>query len=175
MRYAMILIFAAMITCAAIDIELVAKGGPSFPTGQWGNSLSTGVDVGLSVSWVITPSLKVGGGINGSVFGSTDQGSVTLTLIKPGINVGYYLRPWGNVFNPGIECGFGVCRSSLSNDDGADPVSWDPFWRVGMRWDFSMGAGFRGRVGADYSSVLGEIETGDSFILLFGISREVTL
>ena len=175
MRYAMILTFAAMIACAAIDIELVATGGPSFPTGQWGNSLSTGVDVGLSASWIVTPSLRVGGLINGNVYGGADQGSATFTLLKPGINVGYYLRPWGSVFNPGIEGGFGICRSSLSNGDGADPVSWDPFWRVGMRWDFSMGAGFRGRTGVDYSSVLGEKETGDSFTLLFGISREVTL
>jgi hypothetical protein len=91
------------------------------------------------------------------------------------MSIGYFLRPWGNVFNPGIECSFGMCRSSLSNGSGTDPATWDMFWSAGLSWDFSIGAGFRGRVGTDYTSVIAELESGDSFSLLLGFSKEVTL
>jgi len=96
-------------------------------------------------------------------------------MLTPALTASYYLRPWGNTFNPGLECAFGLCRSSLSNSGGADPVSWDPAWRAGFRWDFSLGGTYRGQVGMDYSSVLADIEQADTFLLLFGFTKEVTL
>ena len=68
-----------------------------------------------------------------------------------------------------------MCRSSLSNSGGTDPATWDPYWTVGLRWNFSIGGGFRGEVGSDYTSVMAEMQSGDAFNLQFGISREVAL
>ncbi|MCD4701042.1 MAG: hypothetical protein K8S24_04205 [Candidatus Aegiribacteria sp.] len=175
MKWAMILVCSAAAACSAIDIDLAAETGLSYPTGQWGSSLNTGADVGLSASWVINPSFRAGLGFSLSVFGSSDQGAASLTLFKPHLKAAYYLRPWGKVFNPGVVCSFGFCRSSLSNSGGTDPASWDPFWKAGLRWNFSLGAGFRGEVGGDYTSIMAEVENGDLFTLHFGISREVTL
>ena len=171
----MILAFSAAAVCSAIDVGLSGEIGMSYPTGQWGNSLNTGLDAGVSASWIVTRSFRTGLGFSLSVFGSSDQGAASLTFFEPQLKAGYYLRPWGNVFNPGIVCSFGFCRSSLSNSGGTDPSTWDPFWKAGLRWNFSVGSGFRGEVGADYSSIMAEMKTGDSFILQFGISREVTL
>jgi hypothetical protein len=146
----MIFAFTVAAVCSAIDIDLGAEIGMSYPTGQWGNSLNTGV-------------------------GSSDQGAASLTFFEPQLKAGYYLRPWGNIFNPGVVCAFGLCRSSLSNSGGTDPASWDPFWNVGLRWNFSIGGGFRGEAGGNYSNIMAEMETGDSFSLQLGISREVAL
>jgi len=175
LKWAIILVCSAVAACSAIDIDIAAGAGLSYPTGQWGNSLNTGVEAGLSASWIVTPSFRTGLGFSLSVFGSSDQGAASLTFFKPQLKAGYFLRPWGKVFNPGAVCAFGFCRSSLSNSGGTDPASWDPFWKVGLRWNFSLGGDFRGEVGADYSSVMAEIENGDEFILQFSISREVAL
>lgn len=175
MKWFIILACSAAAVCSAIDIDFAVGTGLSYPTGQWGNSLNTGVDAGLSASWIVTPSFRTGLGFSFSVFGSSDQGAASLTLLKPHLRAGYYLRPWGKVFNPGVVCAFGFCRSALSNSGGTDPVTWDPFWKAGLRWNFSLGGGFRGEVGGDYSSIMAEIENGDLFTLHFGISREVTL
>ena len=171
----MILVFSTAAVCAAIDVDFSGGIGMSYPTGQWGNSLNTGLNAGVSASWVVTRSFRTGLGFSLSVFGSSDQGAASLTFFEPQLKAGYYLRPWGKVFNPGVVCAFGFCRSSLSNSGGTDPVTWDPFWKAGLRWNFSVGNGFRGEVGADYFSVMAEMKTGDSFVLQFGISREVTL
>ena len=171
----MILAFSAAAICSAIDIDLGAEIGMCYPTGQWGNSLNTGVDAGLSASWIVTQSFRTGLGLSFSVFGSSDQGAASLTFFEPQLKAGYYLRPWGNIFNPGVVCAIGLSRSSLSNSGGTDPASWDPFWNVGLRWNFNIGSGFRGEIGGDYSSIMAEMETEDSFSLKFGISREVEL
>ncbi len=175
MKWVIILACSAAAVCSAIDIDFAAETGLSYPTGQWGKSLNTGVDAGLSASWIVTPSFRAGLGLSLNVFGSSDQGAASLTFFKPQLKAGYYLRPWGKIFNPGVVCAFGFCRSTLSNSGGTNPASWDPFWKVGLRWNFSLGGGFRGEVGGDYSSIMAEIESGDVFTLQFGISREVTL
>ncbi|MFO8182541.1 MAG: hypothetical protein R6U39_00070 [Candidatus Aegiribacteria sp.] len=175
MKLAMILAFSAALTAAAVNVDLSAGTGLSYPTGKWGNSLNTGIDAGLHALWAPTRSLRAGLGLSVSVFGSSDMGTASLTHLKPRLMAGYYLRPWGNVFNPGFVCSFGICRSSLSNSGGSDPATWDPFWSAGFRWNFSVGGGFRGETGFDYSSIMAEMQSGDSFTLRFGISREVTL
>lgn len=175
MKYVPALLLAAVMACTAADIGFTASVGPTFPTGQWGRNLSTGIDARLMGEWLITPSLRAGAGVQGMLLGSTDGGSASLTIVTPQVSFAWFLRPWGRVFNPGIECAFGMGRSSLSNGDGHDPITWDPAWRAGLRWDFSMGGGFRGRVGLDYSSIIAEMEQADAFTLLFGFSTEVTI
>ena len=175
MKLTLALVLTAALVCTAVDLDLTVSLGPAFSTGQWGRNLGTGIDGRITGAWMITPSLRVGMGIEGQALSSTDGGSASLTMLTPALVTSYYLRPWGNSFNPGVECAFGLCRTSLSNSGGADPVTWDPAWRAGLRWDFSLGGSFRGRIGADYSSVLAEMEQADSFLLLFGFSREVTL
>lgn len=175
MKHVLALLLTAAWVVSAADLGVAVSVGPSFPIGSWGRNLSTGIDARLIGEWIITPSLRAGAGVQGMAFGSTDGGSASLSMIVPQAVVSWYLRPWGNTFNPGIECAFGFCRSSLSNGNGADPVTWDPAWRAGLRWDFSLGGGFRGRVGADYSSILAEKETADGFGLLVGFGTEVTL
>lgn len=175
MKIAIAMAFSVAIVAAAVNVDLALDTGLSYPTGKWGNSLNTGLNAGLYATWLASPSLKAGLGLSVSVFGSGDQGAASMTMVKPQIRAGYYLRPWGNVFNPGLVCSFGMCRSSLSNSGGTDPATWDPFWTVGLRWNFSIGGGFRGEVGSDYSSVMAEMQSGDSFNLQFGVSREVAL
>jgi hypothetical protein len=96
-------------------------------------------------------------------------------MLFPHVSLAYYLRPWGDVFNPGIEAGAGMCRSSLSSGDGADPATWDPCWRAGIRWDFLLGAGFRGAIGCDYTGIMAKEKQGDTFGLVFTVSREVSI
>jgi hypothetical protein len=175
LKWAIILACSAAAACSAIGIDIAAGAGLSYPTGQWGNSLNTGVDAELSASWIVTPSFRAGLGVSFNVFGSNDQGAASLTFFKPQLKAGYYLRPWGNVFNPGVVCAFGMSRTSLSNSGGTDPATWDPFWKMGLRWNFSVGGGFRGEVGGDFSSILAEMESADVFTLQFCISREVAI
>lgn len=175
MKLAMILALSAAWVAAAVNIDLSAGTGLSYPAGKWGNSLNTGIHADLNALWAPTRSLRAGLGLSMSVFGSSDMGTASLTQLKPRLKAGYYLRPWGDVFNPGFVCSFGMCRSSLSNSGGSDPPSWDPFWSAGFRWNFSAGGGFRAEAGFDYSSILAEMQSGDSFTLRFGISREVAL
>ena len=175
MKIAIAMALSVAMVAAAVNVDLALDTGLSYPTGKWGNSLNTGLNAGLYAAWLASPSLKAGLGISVSVFGSGDQGAASMTMVRPQIRAGYYLRPWGNVFNPGLVCSFGMCRSSLSNSGGTDPATWDPFWTVGIRWNFSIGGGFRGEVGSDYSSVMAEMQSGDSFNLQFGVSREVAL
>ena len=175
MKIAIAMALSVAMVAAAVNVDLALDTGLSYPTGKWGNSLNTGLNAGLYAAWLASPSLKAGLGISVSVFGSGDQGAASMTMVRPQIRAGYYLRPWGNVFNPGLVCSFGMCRSSLSNSGGTDPATWDPFWTVGIRWNFSIGGGFRGEVGSDYSSVMAEMQSGDSFNLQIGVSREVAL
>ncbi len=175
MKQAIVLALAIALTAAAFNMDIAASTGLAYPTGKWGNSLNTGLDAGLRVMWVATPSLRVGLGLFMGVYGSNDQGAASLTLLRPQLRAEYYLRPWGRVFNPGVVSSFGMCRSSLSNSGGTDPSTWDPCWSLGLRWNFSIGSGFRSEVGCDYSSIMAEKKSGDSFILQFGVSREVEL
>jgi len=175
LKTTLILVFTVAMTAAALDLDIAANTGLSYPTGKWGNSLNTGLDGGVYASWIATPSLRAGLGVSFGVFGSGDQGAASLTMVRPQVRAGYYFRPWGRVFNPGLLCSFGMCRSALSNSGGTDPVTWDPFWSVGFRWNFSIGGGFRGEVGTDYSSIMAELQTGDAFLLQLGLSREVAI
>ena len=175
MKYILALLLAASATVSARGACVTASVGTSLPVGQWGRNLGTGIEGRLACELLITPSLRAGVGLQGAAFGSTDGGSASLTMFVPEVTASWFLRPWGNTFNPGVEAAFGTCRSSLSNGAGEDSVTWDPAWRAGLRWDFSLGGGIRGRVGADYSGILASREQADSFVLLFGFGTEVTL
>jgi len=175
LKKVILLLFAAAVAVSSADIDVTGSVGLSYPTGKWGNSLNTGLDAGLSARWLVTRSFRAGAGLSFSVFGSGDQGAASLTFVKPRLDLAYYLRPHGSTFNPGVTGSFGFCRSSLSNSGGTDPATWDPFWSLGLRWNFSVGGGFRGEVGFDYSSIMAEQQTGDTFDLKFAFSREVSL
>jgi len=147
---------ALMLSSAGLstDFDLLVSVGPSYSLGGWGDYMGTGITGRLGFSLKLNSSL---------------------TMLSPHVGAGYYLRPWGDTFNPGVEVAGGFCRSALKSGSGADPVTWDPFWRAGIRWDFRIGAGFRGAVGFDYTSVLASEKSGDTFGLLFTLSREVSL
>lgn len=168
---------ALMLSSAGLstDFDLLVSVGPSYSLGGWGDYMGTGITGRLGFSLKLNPSLRVGTGVEGTAFGSRYDGNSSLTMLSPHVGAGYYLRPWGDTFNPGVEVAGGFCRSALKSGSGADPVTWDPFWRAGIRWDFRIGAGFRGAVGFDYTSVLASEKSGDTFGLLFALSREVSL
>jgi len=168
------LLFLVM-AASALDLDISAYTGLSYPTGKWGEGLNDGLDAGMAVSWKVDDFFRAGLGLSAGVFGSSDMGAASFTTVRPHLKVGYYLRPWGNVFNPGLTGSLGICRSSLTNGGGADPVTWDFFWSAGLRWNFGLGGGFRGEVGPDFSSIVAEMRNGDSFTLLFGVSREVAI
>ncbi len=52
-------------------------------------------------------------------------------------------------------------------------MTWDPFWRAGVRWEFGLGSGLRGAVGFDFRGIMAREESGDGFALVFRVSREV--
>jgi hypothetical protein len=160
---------------SAVDFDLGVSVGPSYPSGGWGDDLGTGIWGRLDFCWKVSPSFRAGAGMEAGVFGSRYDTSASLSMLMPHVAASYYLIPGAKVFNPGIEVAGGLCRSSLSSGGGSDPVTWDPFWRAGVRWNFSMGAGFRGAVGCDYTGILAEQKSGDTFGLVFTVSREVSL
>jgi hypothetical protein len=125
--------------------------------------------------WKITRSFRAGAGMEATAFGSRYDTDVSLTMLSPHVSAAYYLRPHALVFNPGIEIAGGMNRSSLSSGGGTDPATWDPYWRAGIRWDFSIGAGFRGAVGCDYTGVLASEKSGNTFGLVFTVSKEVSI
>ena len=175
MRSAMLLFLLFSVLAGAMDLDLSVSVGPDYASGGWGDNLSNGILGRIDVCWKITPSFRAGAGMEASVFGSRYDTDASLSMMMPHVSAGYYLRPGATVFNPGIEVAGGLARTSLRSGGGADPASWDPFWRAGIRWDFSIGAGFRGAAGFDYSGIVAESKSGDTFGLVFTVSREVSL
>jgi hypothetical protein len=171
-----------LISFAALGIVLAAglppldvgvSTGPVFPVGNWGETIGTGIEARTSVHWKPWARVGVGAALQADLFGDAWDGDASLSCIGPEISTAFFLRPGARVFNPGIEAAFGLTRSQLQSGGGTDPASWDPSWRAGLRWDFSLGMGLRGAAGFDFRGILASGESADSFGLVFRVSREV--
>lgn len=156
-------------------VDIVLEGAVVSPIGGWGTNLSSGLAGGIQANWLLSKKFRAGAGIEGVTFGDGNNGDASFSQVKPMGLFSFYLRPHGDTFNPGIVAAFGYCRSRLSSGGGTDPASWDPFWRAGLRWNFSLGQPWRAGLGFDLESVLSSDKTGDAFRLTFGVSREVRL
>lgn len=172
-----IIIFAAVLASvsAAGTIDIVIEGAGVTPIGGWGENLSSGLAGGIQFNWLVSRKFRAGAGIEGTTFGDGNSGNASFSQLKPMGILSFYLRPQGASFNPGVVAAFGYCRSRLSSGDGIDPSSWDPFWRAGLRWNFSLGSPWRAGLGFDLESVTASEKTGDAFRFSFGVSREVQL
>ena len=158
-----------------LDLEVELSGGPSFPIGSWGQHLSSGFGCSLGATWHPYRILGAGLSVDGELYSSAGREEASLTRLSPMLHVSLFLRPGARSFNPGIVAAFGVTRSKLTSGTGSDPASWDPSWRAGVRWGFSLGGEFRCRVGFDFGSVIAREQAGDYFDLRLGILREVSL
>jgi len=145
------------------------------PIGGWGENLSSGLSGEVQFNWLVSRKFRAGVGIEGATYGDGSSGNASFSQLKPMGILSFYLRPQGASFNPGIVAAFGYCRSRLSSGGGVDPASWDPFWRTGLRWNFSLGSPWRAGIGFDLESVMAADKSGDAFKFTFGVSREVQL
>lgn len=170
-----ILILAVATAAMAGTVNFIFEGAGITPIGGWGEYLSNGLAGGLHGNWLFSQKFRAGVGIEGAVFGDANQGSASFTQLKPMGTASFFLRPHGATFNPGVVVGFGYCRSQLSSGGGKDPASWDPFWRAGIRWNFSLGSPWRAGLGLDLEGIMASEKSGDAFRLTFGVSREVQL
>ncbi len=175
MYKATILMLTVAAAVMAGTVNFVFEGANVTPIGGWGENLSNGLAGGLYGNWLLSQKFRAGLGIEGTVFGDDNQGSASFTQLKPMGIVAFYLRPHGVAFNPGVVVGFGYCRSRLCSGGGIDPESWDPLWRAGVRWNFSLGSPWRAGLGLDLESVMASEKAGDTFRMTFGVSREVQL
>lgn len=166
-----VILLLAGVAFAGIDAGLSV--GPVFPVGGWGQFLSTGLDFEAFAGWGVNSRLSAGPGVSVALYGDGGGGDASLTVITPEIRGSFFLRPGARSFNPGVEAAFGYSRSSLSSGGGEDPVTWDPSWRAGLRWDFSLGGGFRGAAGFDFRGILSGIESADGFSMVLRVSKEV--
>lgn len=174
MRFLVPLLAAACVSVAA-DLDIGLTAGPSFPVGSWGQYIGSGLSARACVQWKPLARIGAGAALGAGIYGDEYEGDASLLMITPEIVSSFHLRPWGRSFNPGIEAGFGMTRSSLRSGGGTDPATWDPSWRAGFRWDFSLGSGYRAAVGFDFAGILGSRGSSDSFGLVFRISRGVQL
>jgi len=156
-----------------LPLDIGLSTGPVFPVGAWGDNIGTGIEARASLAWKPWERVGVGAGITGCLYGDAWDGDASLACIGPEILTDLFLRPHARVFNPGVEAGFGLTRSRMESAGGADPATWDPAWRAGVRWDFSLGGGLRGAVGFDFRGILASGGSADSFGLVFRASREV--
>jgi hypothetical protein len=171
-------IFLAVTLATAVyagTVDVVFEGAGISPVGGWGNTLSSGLAGGIQLNWLFSSKFRGGIGIEGATFGDGNSGSASFSHLKPMGILSFYLRPNGASFNPGVVAAFGYCRSRLSSEGGIDPASWDPFWRAGIRWNFSLGSPWRAGLGFDLESVIASEKSGDAFRFTFGVSREVQL
>lgn len=175
MKFALLLLITVVLLASATSFNVAVSGGMLWATGPWGNNFDSGMSCELNAVWNILPSLSTGVIVSGIAYNGIDDGRASLNMFNYGILAGYYLRPWGATFNPGIECSFGMNRSSLTNGTGSDPITWDPCWKAGLVWDFSIGGGLRGAIGCDYIQVLAEKQTSESFGMRIRISKEISL
>ncbi len=167
------MILAAVLATAAAAgaFEIEAGVAGMTPIGGWGDNLSAGLAGELQFNWLVSRKFRAGAGVEGAVFGDANAGDASLSQFKPMGILSFYLRPHGASFNPGVVAAFGYCRTRLSSGGGVDPVSWDPFWRAGIRWNFSLGSPWRAGLGFDLESVVSQETSGDAFKLTFGVSR----
>ncbi len=175
MKFTLLLLTVLVLAASAGSFDIAVSGGILWATGQWGNDFGNGMNCEFTGVWNILSSISTGVTVSGTTYSGGINGRASLNMFNCGIIVGYFLRPWGETFNPGIECSFGMNRSSLTNGTGSDPVTWDPYWKAGLVWDFSIGGGFRGAVGCDYIQVLAETQASESFGIRIGISKEISL
>ncbi len=170
-------ILAAALTSLAVagTIDFVVEGAGITPIGGWGTNLSNGLAGGVQANWLFSTRFRAGLGIEGATYGDGFDGNASFSQLKPMGILSLYLRPHGRTFNPGLVAAFGYCRSRLSSGEGIDPASWDPFWRAGLRWNFSLGSPWRAGLGFDLESVAASDKSGDAFRFTFGVSREVQL
>lgn len=166
--------FATLVLVAGLlPLDVGISTGPVFPVGNWGTNIGTGLEARASVHWKPWARVGIGAALQADLFGDAWEGDASLACFGPEISTTLFLRPHARTFNPGIEAGFGVTRSRLQSAGGSDPATWDPSWRAGLRWDFSLGMGFRGAVGFDFRGILASGGSADSFGLVFRASREV--
>jgi hypothetical protein len=156
-----------------LPLDVGVSTGPVFPVGGWGDNIGTGVEARASVHWKPWQRVGVGAALAADLYGDAYDGDASLACISPEVSSAFFLRPHARVFNPGIEAGIGFSRSRLQSAGGSDPATWDPSWRAGIRWDFSLGSGFRGAIGFDFRGILASGGSADSFGLVFRASREV--
>lgn len=166
-------LLAALCAAAPAGITAGISAGPVFPAGGWGDNIGSGLDLQVFGRWMSDGRFGAGPGLSLAMYGDEYDGDASLTVLTPELSAAYHLRPGAASFSPGLEAGIGYSRSELEAGNGSDPVSWDPSWRAGFRWEFGMGAGFRGAAGFDFRGVLAEGESGDAFALVFRVSREV--
>jgi len=169
---AVILILTA-VAASAGGLDLGASLGLSYPVGAWGDNIGSGISAEAVGLWKAYDRLGVGAGMGLSVYGDDWDGDASVVRLAPQLVARGVLRPGAASFEPGLEVGLGMARTSLSSSGGSDPASWDPFWRAGLRWGFGLGAGLRGGVGFDFSGVLADVETAESFEILFTVGRKV--
>lgn len=173
-RTLMLVGFLAALAAAA-NLEIEVGGAGLTPIGGWGDDLSDGLAGEIQVNWLLSRKFRIGAGCEGAIYSDGYDGNASFSQLKPMGIVSFYLRPHGAAFNPGIVAAFGYCRSRLSSGGGVDPASWDPFWRAGLRWNFSLGSPWRAGLGFDLESVMAGETSGDAFRMAFGVSREVRL
>ncbi len=169
---AAILILTALAASAG-GLNLDASMGISYPVGAWGDNIGSGIGTRALALWKATERLGAGAGLGLTLYGDDWEGDASLSRLAPQLVARGVLRPGAASFEPGLEVGVGMSRSRLGSSGGVDPASWDPFWRAGLRWGFGLGEGFRGGIGFDFSGVLSDVETAESFEILFSVGREV--
>lgn len=170
------LTFALLAVLCAASAAAVTAGlslGPVFPVGSWGDNIGSGLDLRAYGRWMFSDAFGAGPGLALTMHGDAYDGDASLSVLTPEISAAYHLRPGAGSFSPGLEVGAGYSRSRLEAGGGSDPVTWDPFWRAGVRWEFGLGSGLRGAVGFDFRGIMAREESGDGFALVFRVSREV--
>lgn len=170
------LLFVPAHRAAALDLEIELSGGPVFPIGSWGQHLDSGMGLSLGGVWHPSSRIGVGVGLDGELYSSSGREDASLQKLTAMLQGALFLRPGARSFNPGIVVALGLTRSRLQSGTGTDPATWDPSWRAGVRWGFSIGGGFRARIGLDFGSVIASSgDNGDFFDLRLGFLREVSL
>lgn len=175
MKFASLLLLLVAALPPAMDFEVGLGTGLLYPVGDWGQYMGSGVSLRGWAAYRIGRFLQAGMGLNGSLYGDAYDGDASLSMIAPEALFAAYANPSSSSFNPGLEVALGMARSSLSNRGSSDPSTWDPWWRVGFRWEFGLGSGFKGKTGFDFGGALGQDQSAESFGLTLCLTREVTL
>lgn len=171
-----IILAAVLVSLSSAGTMEIEVGGAGVTTlGGWGENLSGGLSGEIQFNWLFSDKFRGGAGLEGTVYGSGNNVNTSFTQLKPMGILSFYLRPHSASFNPGVVAAFGYCGSRLSSGGGIDPASWDPFWRAGLRWNFSLGSPWRAGIGFDLESVAATEKAGDAFRFAFGVSRGVQL
>ena len=175
MRWNVILVLVALSFTQATTLEIEISGGPEYSVGSWGQYFGTGISFGGCALWKASQKLGAGLALDGNIYSSNGSSDASLSILSTEAVCSFFLRPGARSFNPGLIVAIGLSKSVLSSGSGTDPATWDPSWRAGFRWGFNIGAGFRGRFGFDFGSIISSESTGDYFGIRLGVLREVEL